>query len=97
MEEVGCSIEIGDEVGEIVEHRSQLEIVQTSHCFLAKAIEEGEPHFTEEEKADGFELLWVPIDEAIAIIQKDMPNNYQGKFIIKRDLIFLQKAKDLMK
>src|SRR3989344_3275304 len=35
-EEIGCEIEVMGEVGEIVEHRDKIDLVQTSYCFLAK-------------------------------------------------------------
>jgi hypothetical protein len=37
--------------------------------------------------------VWVSLDEAIEIINKDMPDNYEGKFIKIRDLCFLEEAK----
>ena len=94
LEEVGCKIRVLGEVGEILEHRGQAEEIQTSHCFIAEVIEEGEPKFTEKEISEGFELVWVSLDKAIEMIQKEVPTTYSGKFIVKRDLFFLQAAKE---
>ncbi len=97
LEEVGCTIRVLGEVGEIIEHRTHEDMVQTSHCFIAEVIKEGKPEFTPEEIEDGIELSWVPIDKAIGMIKKEWPDDYDGKFIVKRDLFYLQKAKELLK
>ncbi len=97
LEEVGCTIRVLGEVGEIIEHRTHEDMVQTSHCFIAEVIKEGKPEFTQEELEEGIELSWVPIDTAIEIIKKEWPDDYDGKFIVKRDLFYLQKAKELLK
>jgi 8-oxo-dGTP diphosphatase len=93
-EEVGCTFNLLGEVGEILEHRSQHELVQTSHCFLAELDKEGEPEYTDTEIAGGFKLVWVPFIEALELVRNSKPNNYSGKFIIKRDLEFLEQAKE---
>ncbi len=97
FEEVGCTIRIIEEIGEIVEHRSHLGIIQTSHCFLAEAVKEGRPVFTQEEIEEGMELVWVSIDEAIKLIKNEKPDIYEAKFILKRELVFLEKARELLK
>ncbi len=97
LEEVGCTIRVLGEVGEIIEHRTHENMVQTSHCFLAEVVKEGKPEFTPEEIEEGIELSWVPLDNAIEMIKKEWPDDYGGKFIVKRDLFYLQKAKELLK
>ncbi len=92
-EEVGCTFELQGEVGEIIEHKSHFGIVQTSHCFLAKVLEEGEPQFTEKELKDGFEIVWVPFEEAVELVKNSKPLVYQGKFIVLRELKFLEEAR----
>ena len=93
-EEVGCTFELKGEVGEIIEHRSHFGLVQTSHCFLAKVLEEGEPNFTEKELNDGFEIVWAPFDEAVELLRNSKPLLYEGKFIVLRDLKFLEEARE---
>ncbi len=88
-EETGCTFKTLKEIGEIVEHRSKLKIVQTSHCFLAEVVSDGEPHFTQKEINDGFKLEWVMLEKAIELLKKSTPDTYDGKFIVKRDLKFL--------
>jgi len=38
--------------------------------------------------------MWVSIDEALELM-KSQANNYEGKFIIERDTLLLQKVKEL--
>lgn len=98
MEEVGCTIDINGEVGIIVEYRSKFEQVQTSYCFLAKVNENKEKcSFTDWELSYEFKLKWVDLDEAIKLIENDKPTSYAGRFIVRRDLLFLKKAKGLKK
>jgi len=96
LEETGCTIKILNEIGEILEHRSQIEEVQTSHCFLAQMVKEGKPNFDKGEIEDGFELVWISLDKAIELIEKSEPTTYDGKFIVVRDLKFLKAAKNLI-
>ncbi len=85
---------MGEELGEIIEHRSHFGIVQTSHCFMADATEEGAQELTEKELNDGFELVWVPYTEAVSLVSDSKPADYAGKFIVIRDLQYLKEAKE---
>ena len=93
LEEAGCKAEIFAEVGKITEYRSEFNLYQTSYCYLGKVIEKGQPDFTSGELAEGFELVWLSLDDAVAKLKKDKPLNYEGKFIQERDLRFLEEAK----
>jgi len=96
LEEVGCKIEILKEVGEIIEYRKEHNLKQTSYCYIGKIIEKGEPDFTEKELNDGFRIIWLSIDEAILKMKSDNPEDYGGKFMRERDLIFLEEAKKII-
>lgn len=100
MEEVGCKAEIIAELGTIVEYRNYEDggLEQTSYCFLAKQIGEQSASALEEgELAEGmFEVRAKDINEAIALLTNDEPGNLEGKFIQKRDLAFLNAAKELI-
>jgi ADP-ribose pyrophosphatase YjhB (NUDIX family) len=96
-EEVGSEIEITGEIGTIIEFRSKWKIKQISYCYLGKVTTIGEPSFTEKELEDGFRLVWLPLDEAIKKIEKENVSNYQGSLVKRRDLIFLKKAKEIIK
>jgi len=101
LEEIGCTAKITSELGVIIEYRDQWRLKQTSYCYIA--IQYGEiknPEFTTEELQEGFEVIWVKnIDEAIKLLEIDMPDNYDGSFIKLRDLTLLkeyQKSSDLI-
>src|SRR3989344_2222838 len=89
-EETGGEIEITGEVGKIIEEKSHYSKIQESYCFIAKLRKLGKPEFTEHEIEGGFSLIWVPLDEAISIMEKDTLEDYTGKFIRLRDLSFLR-------
>ncbi|MBU0636097.1 NUDIX domain-containing protein [Candidatus Micrarchaeota archaeon] len=95
LEETGCTAKVLSEIGIIVEHRSHLGILQTSHCFLAEVVSIGQSHFEPDELEDGFELKWFSLENAIKQLKKDIPKTYDGRFIVKRDLAFLKKAGEL--
>jgi hypothetical protein len=42
-------------------------------------------------------MLWLPIDEAISLAEKDNTTDYEGKFIQQREVIFLKKARQMIK
>ncbi len=56
----------------------------------------GEPDFTEKELSQGFQIVWLPLEEAISTIENDTPKDYEGSFIQKRDLEFLKKAEQIL-
>jgi len=93
MEEVGVSIEVLGEVGVIIEYRNKHELLQISYFYYSKM--KGEifkPSYTEEELNNGFELKWVGLETAIDMLETDLPDDYVGKFIQYRDLIFLKQG-----
>ncbi len=94
LEEIGCTINVLGEIGEIIEHKSYEGIVQTSHCFIAEVVKEGESNFTQEEINDGFEVVWVTLEEAIRLLTSCKTEDVSGKFKTKRDLEFLKSAKE---
>ena len=98
MEEVGCKAEIVAELGTVIEYRNYDDggLEQTSYCYLAKQVGEQVASALEEgELAEGmFELKAKSIDDAITLLSQDKPDNLEGKFIQKRDLAFLQAAKE---
>lgn len=99
IEEIGCDIEIIGELGSIIEYRKIFSLNQTSYCFFAKVKgQKGIPDFTESEKQRGFEILWVPYEEAIKLFNDNKATSIEGSlYITPRDLTFLEKAKSLIK
>lgn len=103
LEEVGSKITIGAEIGKIIEYRSKTNFnwgsdqKQISYCYLGKIISKGTPQFTESEMIEDFELVWMSLDQAIKALENDKPTNFEGTFIVDRDLIFLKAAKEIIK
>lgn len=95
-EETGCVVRIGEPVGVIVEYRDCWNQVQVSYCYLAEFKGQGESCLTQLEKDKGFRPMWVDIDEAIRLVRGDRPVDVLGKFVVKRDLAFLEAAKKLI-
>jgi 8-oxo-dGTP diphosphatase len=96
-EEVGCDIEIIKELGEIIEYRNKYGQKQISYCFLTRIKgNKGNPSYTKKEKEADFTLLWIPLDKAIELIEKDNPQDYILKFIKLRDYTFLLEAKKML-
>ena len=98
MEEIGCEIENIRELGIIEEFRNKISRDQTSYCFIANlAGEKGIPRLEADEIADGFETIWLNIDNAIETLEneKDM-EHYNGRFINMRDKMLLEEAKKIL-
>lgn len=98
LEEVGCNAEIIAELGTVIEYRDYEDdgLKQTSYCYLAKqAGKQVGSALEQDELEEG--ILGVKaksIDDAIALLSQDKPDNLEGKFIQKRDIAFLQAAKE---
>ena len=91
LEEVGANIEVTGEIGTIIEYRNKFELLQISYCYKANIVGElMSTNFTDKELSGGFMLEWRTLDEAIEMLKSDKPANYEGEFIIKRDLEFLK-------
>lgn len=92
-EELGVRVKIIKEIGSIIEYRSRFKLCQTSYCFLAKTTSEKKaPNLTDEEKSEGFEIVWVEPKEALKLFNLKQTTDYEGKFIEERDFYFLNKA-----
>lgn len=93
LEETGCEAEIICEVGSVVERRMAYGLQQRSDCVLATVIKKRKRRaLTDGERADGLELEWVAPDEAIRRFERDATEDYSGKFMSRRDLLFLRAA-----
>ncbi len=96
-EEVGSEIEVTGEVGKIIEYRSRWNLKQISYCYLGRILSKGKPSFTKKESSQGFKLVWLSLDDAISKVENDKPGNYEGSFIQQRDIVFLKKAKQIVR
>jgi 8-oxo-dGTP pyrophosphatase MutT (NUDIX family) len=94
LEEIGCNIEVINEIGFIIEYRRIFNLKQTSYCYLAKIKGlKGIPDFTDDEKKDGFEQVWLSYSEALQALIKSKAISIEGNaYIVPRDITFLKKA-----
>jgi len=98
LEESGCKGDVTHEVGMVIEHRSNINLKQTNYCFIANLVgKKGQPEFTKKEQAEGFELVWISIDEALKRFAMDQPIEYSAKFQQHRDNFFLNEAAKILK
>ena len=95
-EEIGCDVEVSNEIGIVEEYGSQTGFHQLSYCFMAKVVgEKGLSDLEDDEASDGFKTVWVSLDKAIEILASET-GVYEGKFIQVRDLCILQEAKRIL-
>ncbi|NCS97152.1 MAG: NUDIX domain-containing protein [Candidatus Pacebacteria bacterium] len=99
IEEIGCEIEVIDEIGMIIEQRKMWNMKQISYCYLSRVKgEKKEAEFTQEERDDGFELLWLPFEQALSLISTNVAQNQEGgSYIVPRDTLFLEAAEKFLK
>lgn len=91
-EEVGCEVTIGDAVGVVIEFREQQKLHHLSYCYVVDVVGEiGMPHLEEAEIAEGMVTKWMKPEDALHDINNDIPNTYQGPFILERERLFLRK------
>ena len=90
-EEIGCNIKIERKLGVVLEYRKRYGLKQTSHCYIAKLIGiKGRPTLMEDEIEEGFQTIWMPIEEAIKKVQNGRRDKYETQYMIPRDLAFLE-------
>lgn len=91
-EEVGCDCVVKETIGVVIEYRAKYKMIHISYCFVAEvsgaiaetALEQGEID-------EGMITLWMKPEEALQKMETDIPNTYQGPFILKRELAFLRE------
>ncbi len=99
LEETGCNCTIKESSPVTIEYRDRQKLVQISYVYLAEVKGEiSTPKFEEDEKKEGFKLVWVPIEEAEHVLSQDKPTDWEGDFILLRDKeIFKFYKKQLFK
>ena len=96
LEEVGCNIVDIEKIGTVTEHRDEVKEKRTNECFTAHVIgEKSEPTLAIGDE-QGFDVIWVNIQEAITILENqkssisENTNNFYGRtFNTVRDLEIL--------
>ncbi len=93
-EEVGSTIDIGEEVAKLTSYKTQQATEHSSIFFLATEKESGEPEYTEAEQKEGYRPEWHSLDESIKILESENPSHYIAQFINARDLKVLRGVKN---
>jgi len=94
-EEIGCEISNPQGLGTVEEYRDCFGLHQISYCFIGDLIgEKGTPNFEQGEIDKGFAPVWMSLDKAIETLASEAGvEDYEGKFIQRRDLRFLKETK----
>ncbi len=94
LEEIGCEVQVGKEVGSVLEYRKFAKIKQISYCYRANVIgEKGAPSFTEKEISKGFEIVWVTPEKIKQLLTENQATSIEGRlYIVPRDLALLEAA-----
>lgn len=91
-EEVGCNCEVERPVGMTIEYRNKYKLIHLSYCYVAKVMGEiGQPALEEGEIEEGQETLWLPPTEVLEKMKSDKPGKFEGHFILKREMSFLEE------
>lgn len=91
-EEVGCDARIVQPLGYVIEYRDQYKLLHLSYGFVCEVTSEiTETAFDKDELAAGQVNIWITPEEALHFFQTDTPTKYQGAFILKRELAYLEE------
>lgn len=97
-EEAGATLKNIWLLGIIQENRTHDNFQQISYVYVGDVENIGETEYTDKEKDEGAEILWVSIDKALdlikdcenEIIPSKYENMYHSKFIVRRDYEILK-------
>ena len=95
-EEVGCEIEILEEIGYTKLYFDRWRKIQTDYCYLAKVLSRGvDLYRTDFEESEGHKIVWANnINQAIELVKTADPKEDDGKIVRARDLLLLKTTKD---
>ncbi|HEX8974854.1 MAG TPA: NUDIX domain-containing protein [Patescibacteria group bacterium] len=98
VEEIGWHIEVDGEIGLITEYRGKFQLQQDSYCYLAHAVgEQLATQYTQKELDEGFEVVWMSLEEGLKKIKAADPQNYEGKWVQAREMLILESAEKILK
>ncbi len=105
LEETGCHVELQKAVGIVNDYRNRDKKHYINYCYIAKLVgEKGKLALTEDEKKNGLHVIWIPLNEAIKILEKEEEQLKNGEvvfyntgFNILRDYLFLREVKNYYK
>lgn len=94
-EEIGCDVEVLGEIGLVNEWRRFCELNQISYCYFAKVVgEKGSSDFTESEIEEGFEVVWLPYEEALRTLKDSKAEHLEARgYMVPRDIAILEASK----
>lgn len=99
LEETGCEVQITEKLGTIEENKTLDNFKQISHVFVGKVVSDSyKLNLTEKEQAEGGQLLWLSLEEALErisncynlLVASDYESVYHTKFIVLRDRRILE-------
>ncbi|MBP9837017.1 MAG: NUDIX domain-containing protein [Candidatus Pacebacteria bacterium] len=92
VEEAGCDCIVGDLIGVVIEYRNKYNLIQISYAYVADMVGEiGEPQFEQAEIDEQLTNYWMSPKEALEKMKSDKPEKYEGDFILKREISFLEE------
>lgn len=91
-EEVGYTIEVIGELGEVKDYYNLIKRRNHNYYYLARRVTKCEQHLEPDEKIRINKIIWVPIDEAIRLYE-NMQNVLVGRIVRQRELPILKLAK----
>ncbi len=91
-EEVGASVKISSNPGAVIEWRDGFKLLQISYVYFSKVVGDiNKNKLEEDEKADGFSLIWVDPAQALTLVSSGKRDDYESNFIIIRDAAILEE------
>lgn len=91
MEEAGVNINEPKELGIIREIKKEVGVVQNSYCFVSTVIGNKQgAQFTDSEKDNVFELLWVSPQKAMDLVKSAGYSNSLGRYVAEREILILE-------
>lgn len=95
IEEIGCDVDIENEIGTSEEYRDNGKRHQITHCFVGRVIgEKGLPMTTQEDEL-GMKVYWYNPKEALEIIEEQIKTipfeSYNSCFNVRVHLAFLRE------
>lgn len=97
-EELGCVVEIIDEVGSVEVYFDRWSKKQTDYCYITKRVNETEKALTGFEIEEGHNVIWADsLQTAMELLEGADPINRDGKLVRGRDLLFLKQTEKLDK
>lgn len=91
--EIGCEIEIIEDIGIIEEHMAQDDIIQETYVYVGRVLEKGKIDYNNQEVDEFGKVMWVSPEEALKLIsdykkeveKQDIENIYHAKYSVYRD------------